>query len=124
MVCLTRDALVVSGDDAQLYEAVTNLVNNAIKYTPEGGKIDIILRIENSHVEFVVKDTGYGIPDEKQKQLFRPFYRVKTEETLNIDGTGLGLHLVQNIIKRHNGEMIFNSIYGKGSTFGFTLPYN
>ena len=118
------DVLMVAGDDAQLYEAVTNLVNNAIKYTPEGGKIDIILRIENSHVEFVVKDTGYGIPDEKQKQLFRPFYRVKTEETFDIDGTGLGLHLVQNIIKRHKGEMIFDSTYGKGSTFGFTLPYN
>lgn len=117
------DTLVVSGDDAQIYEAVTNLINNAIKYTPDQGIIAVTLRIENSHVAFTVKDTGYGIPEEKQKDLFRPFYRVKSRETRKISGTGLGLHLVRNIIRRHKGQMIFQSVYGEGSTFGFTLPY-
>ena len=69
-----------------------------------------------------VEDTGYGIPESLQKRLFQPFYRAKTDETEHIEGTGLGLHLVKNIVERHNGQMIVHSVYGKGSIFGFMLP--
>jgi len=69
-----------------------------------------------------VEDSGYGIPDDLQENLFQPFYRARTKDTADIPGTGLGLHLVKNIIDRHQGRMIFNSVYGQGSTFGFRLP--
>ncbi|MFN8374647.1 MAG: PAS domain S-box protein [Anaerolineae bacterium] len=112
----------VSGDSIQLNEAMVNLINNAIKYTPPSGQVDVQLRQESNHVIFEVKDNGYGVPEEQQTRLFEPFYRVKTTETKKIEGTGLGLHLVKNIVDRHNGRMIFHSVYGQGSTFGFTLP--
>jgi signal transduction histidine kinase len=75
-------------------------------------------------VVFEVEDTGYGIPAEQQAKLFEPFYRAQTGETESIEGTGLGLHLVQNIVTRHNGKMRFHSEYGVGSTFGFVMPLN
>jgi PAS domain S-box-containing protein len=112
----------VRGDSAQLYEAVINLITNAIRYTPEGGKIAIHLERDEDVIVFEVHDTGYGVPEDQQAQLFRPFFRAKSDETNDIDGTGLGLHLVKNIVERHDGVMRFHSIYGQGSTFGFALP--
>lgn len=114
--------VILKGDESQLYEAITNLISNAVKYTPECGQIQIALKADTQQVTFKVNDTGYGIPESSQQHLFEPFYRVKTEETQKIEGTGLGLHLVKNIIERHNGAMIFHSVYGRGSTFGFILP--
>ncbi len=112
----------VLGDEAQLHEAIANLISNAIKYTPEGGQILVTLDVLDNSAVFKVIDNGFGIPEEMQKHLFEPFYRAKTDETRDIEGTGLGLHLVKNIVERHNGEMIFHSVYGRGSTFGFRLP--
>ena len=80
------------------------------------------LRCENDDTIFEVEDNGYGIRDEQQERLFQPFYRARTANTSSIEGTGLGLHLVKNIIERHSGTVHFTSVYGKGSTFGFTLP--
>jgi PAS domain S-box-containing protein len=112
----------VLGDSIQLNEGMANLINNAIKYTPQGGHIDVFLRADGNHAIFEVKDNGYGVPEEQQSRLFEPFYRVRTTETKKIEGTGLGLHLVKNIVDRHNGRMVFHSTYGQGSLFGFTLP--
>ncbi|MBC7814979.1 MAG: PAS domain S-box protein [Burkholderiales bacterium] len=112
----------VRGDSAQLYEAVVNLITNAIRYTPEGGKIAVQLGRESEIIVFEVHDTGYGVPEDQQAQLFRPFFRARSDETNGIDGTGLGLHLVKNIIERHHGIMRFHSVHGQGSTFGFALP--
>jgi signal transduction histidine kinase len=114
--------VTVLGDSAQLREAVTNLVSNAVKYTPDGGEIGVRLRMQGNTASLEVMDTGYGIPEAMQPRLFQPFYRAKSKETRHIEGTGLGLHLVRNIVRRHNGEMIFHSVYGEGSTFGFRLP--
>lgn len=118
---LPEGSVIVAGDAPQLKEAADNLVSNAIKYTPDGGQVNVRLAHEDGFARVEVEDQGYGIPEEMQEHLFQPFYRARTEETRDIDGTGLGLHLVKNIIERHNGEMIFKSIYGKGSTFGFRL---
>ncbi len=112
----------IDADPSQLREAAANLINNAIKYTPDGGSIAVSVQARNGAAVFQVKDTGYGIPETMQSRLFQPFYRAKSKETRHIEGTGLGLHLVRNIIRRHDGEMIFHSIYGEGSTFGFRLP--
>jgi PAS domain S-box-containing protein len=123
---LTLDApefpIYIKGDSAHIREAIVNLVSNALKYTPDEGQIHMHLREENDTIVFDVIDNGYGVPEELQPRLFQPFYRAKTRETVRIDGTGLGLHLVKNIIERHHGKMRFHSVYGKGSTFGFEIP--
>ncbi len=115
-------AAIIRGDEAQLGEATANLINNAIKYTPSGGHIQVNLRQDKDLVIFEVIDNGYGIEEEQQAGLFQPFYRATSDLTAEIEGTGLGLHLVKNIITRHTGKMIFHSVYGEGSTFGFQMP--
>lgn len=114
--------VLVLGDETQLYEAIHNLISNAIKYTPQGGQIQVSLRRESGKWAFRVQDNGYGVADHLKDRLFQPFFRALSDETKVVDGTGLGLHLVQNIVKRHNGSIIFSSQQGQGSTFGFFLP--
>lgn len=114
--------ITVYGSIAELREAVENLFTNAVKYTPTDGEIRVSLSADPDVALFTVRDTGYGIPREQQEKLFQPFFRAKTRETRKIDGTGLGLHLVKNIVERHNGHIHFESEYGQGSTFGFMLP--
>lgn len=119
---LPEEPIFVRGDNFELNEAATNFISNAIKYTPEGGEILVTLEHNNGSAIFEVKDTGFGIPEEHQSKLFEPFYRVRSTETSNIEGTGLGLHLVRQIIERHKGQIRFQSQMGEGSTFGFQLP--
>jgi signal transduction histidine kinase len=116
------DTCIVNGDAVQIYEAVTNFIGNAIKYTPENGVIAVSLEFDDQHARFEVRDNGYGVPEAQQEKLFQPFFRAKTGETARIEGTGLGLHLTKNIIERQGGSIIFHSVYGQGSTFGFQLP--
>lgn len=119
--CLPKPVFIL-GDIAQLREAIANLISNAIKYTPEGGHVDIWMDVKNDCVHFEVIDSGYGIPKDKQASLFQPFYRAKSKATRHIEGTGLGLYLVKNVIERHRGRLIFKSVEGKGSHFGFEIP--
>jgi PAS domain S-box-containing protein len=121
-VSLPPGPVKVRSDEAQLSEAAANLLSNAIKYTPAEGRIEICLQIEAGRAILEIKDTGFGIPEDRQATLFQPFSRVQTDETRMIDGTGLGLYLVKNIIERQGGKIRFQSIYQKGSTFGFDLP--
>lgn len=121
-VSLPPERVEVLGDLVQIREAVTNLVTNGIKYTREDGKIEMHLFIRKKEVVLEVRDNGFGVREDLQDRLFQPFYRARTAETADIEGTGLGLHLVKNIIERHGGKMIFESEYGKGSIFGFSLP--
>lgn len=114
--------VLVQVEPALLHEAMSNLISNAIKYTPNNGTVKVRLRANGNEAVFQVMDTGFGIPQDQQERLFQPFFRVKAQEIAEIDGTGLGLHLVKNIITRHDGSMVFESEYGQGSTFGFRLP--
>lgn len=116
------EPLSVHGVSTELHEAIANLIGNAIKYTPDGGKIEARLQRDGDWALLEVEDTGYGIPDDQQDELFQPFRRIKTRETFAIEGTGLGLYLVKKIADRHNGSVCFRSQHGKGSTFGFRLP--
>jgi PAS domain S-box-containing protein len=119
---ISSDIPPIEGDKTQLYEAITNLISNAIKYTPLEGQVTVTLNCENNKNVFLVEDTGYGIPEDRQERLFEPFYRARVEGTESTEGTGLGLHLVKSVIERHGGTMQFKSEYQKGSLFGFTLP--
>lgn len=121
-VSLPEESTVVLGEPTELVEAVSNLISNAIKYTPDGGRVEARLRVEDNSVILEVEDNGFGIPDEEQARIFEPFHRVKTRETRLIDGTGLGLYLVRKIVERHGGTTHFRSTYGQGSVFGFRLP--
>ncbi|MEP7291172.1 MAG: GAF domain-containing protein [Chloroflexota bacterium] len=121
-VDLPESDVPVCVDLSQVREALDNLIGNAIKYTPDNGKITIRLVTEGSRAVFEVKDSGYGIPPAEQTRLFQPFFRASNAKASDIEGTGLGLHLVKNIVERHGGKMRFQSVLGAGSTFGFDLP--
>lgn len=114
--------VIVMGNLRQLSQVVSNLVGNAIKYTPNEGTIHVTLRVEDDDVFVEVKDTGYGISKENQAQLFTEFYRVRTRETAGIPGTGLGLSLVKSVVQAHRGDVWVESEEGKGSTFYMRLP--
>jgi signal transduction histidine kinase len=114
--------IMIVGSERQLAQAVGNLLSNAIKYSPEGGAISLRLYANPQIVRIEVQDTGYGIPQAAQAQLFTEFYRVKTEATANIEGTGLGLSLVKTVVDLHKGRVWFESVEGQGSTFLIELP--
>ncbi len=114
----------VDADPDMIYQAALNLVGNAIKYTKEGGRVEVSLTADEAKHELVmlVSDTGVGIPAEAMKHLFEKFFRVEQNKTM-AKGSGLGLNLTRQIIEGiHRGRMIVNSEVGKGSTFGFALP--
>lgn len=106
----------------QLRQAISNLLSNAAKYTPDGGQITLNGQLVQQKVLISVKDNGYGIPKDAQAELFTEFYRAKTGEAANISGTGLGLSLVRTIIEAHKGRVWVESEEGKGSTFFVELP--
>ncbi len=108
-------------DPDKIKQVIINYVGNAIKYTPNGGQIDIVAEIADGKFNFYVKDKGIGIPKDKQNDVFKKFSRISTPETQSISGTGLGLSICKKIIELHGGHVWFESEYGKGSTFGFTL---
>ncbi len=118
----SKEAMTGKGDNSLLVAAASNLISNAIKYTPEGGVISVNLSQHDSRMYFEVVDNGFGIPAKSQAMLFEPMHRAKTRETRDIEGTGFGLYLVKLIVQRHGGDVFFSSTYHKGSTFGFWLP--
>ncbi|MCE7948051.1 MAG: GAF domain-containing protein [Chloroflexi bacterium CFX4] len=119
---ISPTVLFVRGSAAQLRQAVGNLINNAIKYTPDGGFIQVRLTFKERRLIFEVQDNGYGISKERQDRLFSSFYRAREPGTDHITGTGLGLSLVRTVIERHGGRVWANSEPGIGSIFSFWLP--
>jgi signal transduction histidine kinase len=111
----------VAGDPTRLEQVMTNLIDNAIKYTPAGGQITISARSADYEVIVEVTDTGIGISPEDKVHLFEKFFRVRSLQTKDIEGTGLGLAIVKSIVERHGGRMQVRSQPGVGSTFGFAL---
>jgi signal transduction histidine kinase len=113
---------LVLADSGRIGEIVMNLVSNAIKYSPNKAKVTITHKVKDKLLLTEVQDNGFGISAEAQEKLFEKFYRVRTAETENIQGTGLGLFIARKIVEKMGGEIFVKSAEGKGSTFGFTLP--
>jgi signal transduction histidine kinase len=113
--------LAVSGDVDRLQQVLTNLVSNAIKYTPENGTVQIEASRQQETIQIKVCDSGIGISEEDQKKLFQKFFRVKNEKTRNIGGTGLGLCIAKSIVEAHEGAIQVESKEEKGSCFVIEL---
>jgi two-component system, OmpR family, phosphate regulon sensor histidine kinase PhoR len=112
----------VLANKGSIEEVISNLITNAIRYTPEGGSITLSAGVEKGYVRISVKDTGFGIGKEDLDRIFERFYRVKNDQTRFITGTGLGLAIVKSIVDAHNGMIKVESEVGKGSTFHVDLP--
>lgn len=112
----------VEADQALLHQAVYNLVENAIKYTPKGGEVTLHLLTAPDTLTFAIKDTGIGIQPEDMKRMFEKFYRGTHREALAQRGTGLGLAIVKSVAERHRGKVWVESELGKGSVFYLQIP--
>ena len=120
-ISLPSPDLQISADRHWIIQALTNLVDNAIKYTPEKGKIRIEARDKGESVEIAVIDNGIGIPQKDLPRIFERFYRVDKGRSRESGGTGLGLSIVKHIIEAHAGKIEVKSQEGKGSEFSFSL---
>jgi signal transduction histidine kinase len=117
-----RDGLVVDGDPGQLDQVLSNLLSNAVKFTPEGGHIRVAAEPEDGHALIRVSDSGIGIPERDQKELFTRFARASNATARRIPGTGLGLVIVRTIVVGHGGEVLLESVEGSGTTVTVRLP--
>jgi two-component system, OmpR family, phosphate regulon sensor histidine kinase PhoR len=112
----------VYGDRQHLSQLIDNLIDNAIKYTPEKGLIQVRVRVEGNEMVFEVEDSGIGISPQYQERVFERFYRVDKARSQSLGGTGLGLSIVKNIAERHSGKVSVISQLGVGSIFTFRMP--
>ncbi|MEL6524325.1 MAG: ATP-binding protein [Chloroflexota bacterium] len=113
----------IVADPVLIRQSMENLISNAVKYTEENGRVMVEAYYDDNRFYFVVEDSGMGIPEEHQPYVFESFYRVNSREHKNkVKGSGLGLSLVKNVIRRHNGEVWLKSEVSVGSRFGFWLP--
>jgi signal transduction histidine kinase len=113
---------IVVGDRDRLIQVVSNLVNNAIKYSPDGGTVTLSTRSEGGYALVSVADTGLGIPPDEIGHVFERFRRVRSGAAQSIPGTGLGLTIVKQIVEMHGGKIWVESAVGHGSAFHFTVP--
>jgi signal transduction histidine kinase len=112
----------VTGDDEMLKRMLLNLLDNAVKYTPEGGAISIDLESQDGNARIVVTDTGIGIPAEDQPRIFDRFFRVDKARSRALGGAGLGLSIARWIVEGHGGILSVESAPGQGSAFRVELP--
>jgi len=117
-----KDIPILELDENKIQQVVMNFSDNAIYYSKEQATITVSLKKVANYVEFRVIDTGIGVPKSEQAQLFNKFFRATNARKARPDGTGVGLFLAKKVIDDHDGEIIFESEEGKGSTFGFRLP--
>jgi signal transduction histidine kinase len=112
----------VAADPEKLRRVLVNLVDNAVKYSPDGGRIDVELGASDGYVRFAVRDEGLGIPDEEQERIFDKFHRLDPYLQRGVSGTGLGLYICRELVRQMNGRIWVESAAGEGSTFSFELP--
>jgi len=116
------DAPFVSGDIGMIERALDNLIENALKFTPSGGSVNLILIPASNAIVTTVKDTGPGIPEKDLPNIFERFYRVERNETNAPEGTGLGLAITRRILQLHGSEIVAQSPPDSGVSFSFPLP--
>jgi PAS domain S-box-containing protein len=112
----------VSGDEDKLRQVLLNLIDNAIKYSPDGGRVEIRVEQRDSGLQIAVTDEGLGIAHEEQQRIFGKFYRVDPQQTRGVGGTGLGLYICRELVRRMDGRVSVTSREGHGSTFVVDLP--
>jgi PAS domain S-box-containing protein len=117
-----RRLLRVVADPVQLHQVLVNLVDNAIKYSPEGGEVAVSVANGDGLIRFSVIDKGLGIPPSEHRRIFEKFYRLDPDMTRGIGGTGLGLYICRELVRRMDGKIWVESTLGKGSTFVVELP--
>jgi signal transduction histidine kinase len=113
---------LVTADERKLKQILLNLLANAVKFTPEGGRVEVAANPSNDHVEISVIDTGIGIAEEDRDVIFEEFRQVGASEGRPREGTGLGLPLAKRFVELHGGRIWVESKAGSGSTFTFTIP--
>lgn len=121
-VNIKRPLQVIEADEDMIGQVLINLIDNAVKYTHEGGQVSISAETQKDRVKVAVADTGIGIPIDSIPRLFERFYRVDKARSREMGGTGLGLAIVKHILELHSGKIEVESIVGQGSTFTFYLP--
>jgi signal transduction histidine kinase/putative methionine-R-sulfoxide reductase with GAF domain len=112
----------IATDPDKVRQVLTNLLDNAVKYSPDGGRIRLTIRPNGRFVRFAVSDEGLGIPPPEQPRIFEKFYRLDPNQTRGVGGTGLGLYISRELVSRMNGRMWVESSEGEGSTFYVELP--
>ncbi|MFL5960316.1 MAG: sensor histidine kinase [Gaiellaceae bacterium] len=112
----------VAGDAERTRQVLTNLIDNAIKYSPQGGRIELGVEVDDSHARFTVRDEGLGIPIGEQERIFDKFYRLDPDQRRGIGGSGLGLYICRELVHSMNGRIWVDSDPGRGATFTFELP--
>jgi signal transduction histidine kinase len=113
---------LLKGDKSKIEQIMKNFVSNAIKYSPNGGDVQIFVSFDSKEATICIEDHGLGIPEEALSKLFEEFYRVERETHINIKGTGLGLSITKQLIEAHGGRVWVQSKLGTGSKFFFTIP--
>lgn len=119
---IAEDLPIIIADEDKCEQMLTNLVNNAIKYSPKGGDITVKAVRDGDGVHMSITDQGMGIPESHMPKVFERFHRVDNRDTREVGGTGIGLYLVKHLVEAHGGKIWLESEVGVGTTFHFTLP--
>jgi signal transduction histidine kinase len=122
VVLSVEKGCIIRGDAARMGDAIENLVDNAIKFSPEGGEVKVIVSQLNETVQVAIEDRGIGIPKERQNRITERYYRAHADSPHDFGGMGIGLNLSKQIVIRHGGRLWFESAPGSGSKFAFEIP--
>jgi signal transduction histidine kinase len=121
-ITLTRKPGTLTIDQEKIVTSIQTLVENALHYTRDGGKVHLNIHRDDKHFYVEVEDTGIGIPKSEQGRIFEQFYRGDEARRVNPEGLGVGLFMVRTFVEKHRGKMVMQSEVGKGTKFIITLP--